>query len=139
AAVPLPRLRALVGDEPVDLMGHQQGVLFWAGFAVRHRPVFQSYSAYTPHLQGRNAAFFAGASAPRFVLANVQSVDGHLPMSEDSGAWLQMLERYRPRMVERTLLLLQLQPGAQAVTRSVGVEQRIDWGQWLELPTSVDW
>ncbi len=51
----LPRARAVTGDAPVDLFSHEQGVALMNGFNWHPRPVFQSYSAYTPALAARNA------------------------------------------------------------------------------------
>jgi hypothetical protein len=54
----LPLTRALVGEAPVDLFSHSQQVLLLNHMNYHPRPVFQSYSAYTPSLQAANAEFF---------------------------------------------------------------------------------
>lgn len=138
ATPPLPRLRARVGDAAIDLLGHQQGLLFASGFTVRHRPVFQGYSAYTPWLQQQNGAFFRGANAPPFVLAAVQSLGGRLPMTEDSDAWRALLAGYRPVATERGVLLLARRDDVAGDPPPRRVAMRAQFGAWIELPPSSD-
>ena len=46
------------------------------GLLYRPRPVIQSYSAYTPSLQGLNRKHFLGKQAPAYLVMNAQSIDG---------------------------------------------------------------
>lgn len=137
----LPEIRQRVGDHAVDLMGYEQGILFAGGFGVHHRPVFQSYSAYTPYLQHLNGAFFAAANAPRFVLAKVQSVDTHFPLAEDSEAWKVLLARYFPVLAEKGYVLLERQDQAPELAEpSAIMDQHLAMGEWVELPPpGADW
>lgn len=111
----LPRLRALIGDARVDLLGNDQAVLLLNGLHYAPRPLFQSYAAYAPALQRRNAAYFLGADAPPFVLFNPATLDRHAPASEDALALLAALQHYRPLAQERGYLLLQRAVPAAAV------------------------
>lgn len=136
----LPQTRALVGDEPVDMMGCQQGMLFANHFAIRHRPVFQSYSVFTPYLQDLNAAFFAAPDAPRYVLAQVLAIDGHFPLAEDSAAWRVLLDRYQPEHAEAGLLLLARRPESPPLQQgTVVLERRAAMGEWIELAPAAEW
>jgi hypothetical protein len=136
----LPQTRARVGDDEIDLMGHEQGVLFAAGLRVRHRPVFQSYSAYTPYLQNLNGAFFNSPDAPRYALAKLQAIDGHYPLTEDSAAWRALLERYFPVLCENGYLLLERQDrGASAATPQLLVQTEVSMGEWVTLAPSEHW
>jgi len=136
----LPRLRERVGDEPVDLMGHQQGQLLGSGLRVRHRPVFQGYSAYTPYLQRLNGEFFRGPQAPRLTLAKLQSIDDHPPTAEDSQAWLALLQDYHAVMIERRIALLERNAaaGAPEPARLV-VDRTAGFGEWIEVPATDEW
>ena len=95
-SVVLPRIKAAVGEDPVDLLMTDQGIVLAMGLHYDPRPVFQSYSAYTPELARRNEAHFANANAPRFVILKMQPIDGRLPMQEDGLALTMLLRRYRP-------------------------------------------
>jgi len=116
ASIHLPRIAAIVGNESVDMLMVEQGVVLSLGFNYRPRPVFQSYSAYTPTLAKLNEAHFIGADAPRFVLLKMQPMDFRFPMQEDSLALAMLLKHYRPRVNEAGFLLLE-----QATAGSGGI------------------
>ena len=103
----LPRTRARVQDKPIDMVGYEQGVLFLNKLNWKPRPVFQSYSAYTPFLVSTNARFFRREDSPPFVLVRLQPIDGRLPTSEDGQALIEILRRYRPVLIEKYFLLLE--------------------------------
>jgi len=137
---PLPRLRERAGDEPVDLMGFQQGLLLASGFEVRHRPVFQGYSAYTPALQQQNGEFFRGDGAPRYALANLQAIDNRLPTTEDSQAWRALLADYHPTMIEQDIVLMERNAArAEPAPPRPVVDRRVAWGEWVAVPPGDDW
>ncbi len=106
-AVHLPRTKAAIAEQSVDVLMVDQGVALCLQLDYAPRPVFQSYSAYTPLLSRLNEAYFAGAAAPRFVVLKLQPIDGRLPMQEDGLALLMIARRYRPRLLEDGYLLLE--------------------------------
>jgi hypothetical protein len=71
-----------------------------SGVLARHvrwnpRPVFQSYSAFTPELARRNAEHLEGEGAPGTVLFGIGAIDSRLPALEDGSSWVPLLENYR--------------------------------------------
>lgn len=107
AAFDLPRMRAHIGRESVDVFGYSQAIALLNRFEYRPRPVFQSYSAYTPELIELNARFLESALAPRFVIFRLEWMDGKFPASEDGLSLQVMLRDYRPITCERGFLLLE--------------------------------
>ncbi len=103
----LPKIRIRVGKARVDMVTWEQGMLLLNGLNYAPRPVFQSYSAYTPHLARLNEAYFLGAGAPDFVILRLDYIDDRLPMIEDALAMVALLKLYRPVVSERGFLLLQ--------------------------------
>lgn len=103
----LPQIRQRVGSHTIDLFTHSQGALLLNELNYSPRPIFQSYSAYTPYLARLNEAFLLGPHAPHYVLLNLETIDGRLPMGDDSLALIALLERYRPVLHEGGYLLLQ--------------------------------
>ena len=101
----LPKLTARIGEESVDLISTDQATVFFNGLRYQPRPVFQSYSAYTPRLLADNAAFFESERAPRFILCRLGPIDEHFPASEDGPALLVLLRRYRPVAAEADYVL----------------------------------
>ncbi|MBC8126646.1 MAG: hypothetical protein H8M99_05810 [Gloeobacteraceae cyanobacterium ES-bin-144] len=61
---------------------------------VRHRPVFESYSAYTPRLTRINEAFLNGGTAPDCLLFAVRSIDQRFPTMDDGLSWPTILTHY---------------------------------------------
>jgi hypothetical protein len=100
AELALPRIRARVGGQRVDLLSYIQGVLFANELNWSPRPVFQSYSVYTPYLLRANADYFRSSKAPEFVVVALMPLDVRMPTLEDGEALLAILERYEPLLVE---------------------------------------
>ncbi len=101
----LDRVREEVGGASLDQLSCEQGVVLLNGLNWRPRPVFQSYTAYTPALLRANADYFRSAAAPDYVLCHFSPVDGRLGVSEDSLALLEILRRYYPVLAERQFVL----------------------------------
>lgn len=100
AANTLPRVRAAVRDETIDVFGYEQGTVLLNDLNYTPRPVFQGYSAYTPGLIAANTAFYSSARAPAFVLLKYQPIDDRYPALEDAGVLRQLLFNYTPLFEE---------------------------------------
>lgn len=83
-AAKLPKIAAIVGKSSVDVLGFEQGIALMNRLNYRPRPIFQSYSAYTPHLDALNAAYYAGPSAPDYVMFKLQAIDERPLLMDDS-------------------------------------------------------
>ncbi|MDQ5977567.1 MAG: hypothetical protein QG602_539, partial [Verrucomicrobiota bacterium] len=114
AEVPLPLSRRVVGDRPIDVLGYEQDVLILNHFNYTPRPVFQGYSAYTPHLAQLNREFFESERAPEFILFKLQTVDDRLPTMDDPLALDLLPQRYRYLFTERGFTLWQRKPASSA-------------------------
>jgi hypothetical protein len=110
----LPQIRAHIGSARVDMVTWEQGMLIVNGFNYAPRPLFQSYSAYTPTLARLNEAYFLDARAPEFVVLKLDFIDDRVPMGEDGLALIALMKLYRPVVSERGFLLLQRDASASA-------------------------
>lgn len=108
--VPLPLTHQVVGDRSLDIIGFEQDVVTVNRFNHTPRPVFQSYSAYTPRLARLNREFFESAQAPEFVLFKLQTIDGRLETMDDSLVIDLLPQRYRYLFTERGFSLWQRKP-----------------------------
>jgi hypothetical protein len=90
AQEPLPHVEGTVDIYPTELSAIFANDLRWSG-----RPVFQSYSVYTPELQAKNVAHLVGPAAPDTVFFTFAPIDGRLPALEDSQSLLKLLSTYR--------------------------------------------
>jgi DNA-binding beta-propeller fold protein YncE len=64
------------------------------GLTCRPRPIFQSYSAYTPRLAEINAAHLRSDRAADHILFDVWTIDGRFAAQDDSLSWPELLTRY---------------------------------------------
>jgi len=110
----LPEIGRRIGNASVDMMGVEQGMILLNGWHYGPRPIFQSYSAFTPRLAQLNEAYYWGAKAPEFVILKLEPVDARLPASEDALALMALLRRYQPVVLEKGFLLLQREDSASA-------------------------
>lgn len=131
----LPRTQEAVGRSTVDLFGYEQGVVFLNDLEYHGRPVFQSYSAYTPTLLQLNADFMAGPDAPAYVLYKLKAIDERLPTLDDDLALAVLRRDYEVALVESEFILLRRLPegergrtpeGDLVDQRIIGFDQRID-------------
>ena len=79
-----------------DVYSYGQSALLANGLAWAPRPVLQSYSAYTPSLLEKDAAYLSGPQAPDNVLFSVEPIDDRLGALEDGLSWPALLTRYQP-------------------------------------------
>jgi hypothetical protein len=91
---------------------NEQVLLFANGLNWKPRPVFQSYSAYTPSLLAANAAFLRSDSAPDYLLVHWLAIDERTPAAEDGAALLEILRRYQPVLEEGGYALLRRRTGS---------------------------
>jgi hypothetical protein len=107
----LPRIRAIVGRASLDVFGYTQAVALYNNFNYRPRPVFQSYSAYTPKLAALNFAYYASAVAPDYLLLRIETIDERYPSLDDSLCLNLITQRYRFLDSENGFLLWRREPG----------------------------
>lgn len=88
---PLPPLSGTV-----DIYNHEQALVAAYSLNYNPRPVFQSYSAYTPALLALNRDHLTGPQAPDHIIFRMQTVDYRYPSLDDGLSWPELLTRYRP-------------------------------------------
>jgi hypothetical protein len=115
----VPELQGSVDIYPTD-----QSAILASKNQWNPRPVFQSYSAYTPILTGMNERHLRGGAAPDNVLFSVDPIDEHLPSMEDGLSWPALLDNYTLAGIERNMAYLR----KEAVIRSASSYAVIDEG-----------
>lgn len=95
-----------------DIYSHRQADLIASGARWSPRPVFQSYSAYTPALAELNRRHLTGAGAPDSIAFRVEPIDGRVPAGEDGASWPALLAAYRPVGFRDDVLVLRRAAGA---------------------------
>lgn len=89
------------------------------GINYKPRPIFQSYSAYTPMLQSLNATHFESINKPDFIVLRTGSIDERTPLEMDAPALLKISQNYNldTRGSEGSLILKIQKPKPTPSTR----------------------
>jgi hypothetical protein len=138
------RLESMAGFPPLagttDIYSHQQSFLLASANRWSPRPVFQSYSAYTPELANINRAHLLGQRAPDNIFFRVEPIDRRLPALGDGPSWPVLLERYRPIGLQNNFLILAkweaANPGAAPQLLAEGAA---GFGEVVNLPDTDGW
>ena len=93
-----------------DIYSSDQFELFVSGNTWNPRPVFQSYSAYTPSLAALNEAHVANPGAPDNIVFRVEPIDRRLPSLEDGPSWPAIRANYSPVNLQDDFLYLKKNP-----------------------------
>ncbi len=101
----MPKTRAIIGNGSVDVLGYEQSAAIFNRFNYQPRPVFQSYTVYTPKLARLNYEHFAGDRAPDFALVKMHSLDGRLTSIDDAAVLALLMYRYEYVHTEKTYQL----------------------------------
>jgi hypothetical protein len=107
----LARTSDEVGKASLDVLGFEQGVALFNGFNYQPRPVFQSYSAYTPYLSRLNHNYYASDRAPEYALFKLQTIDGRLATMDDPHVLRLLVQRYTYRFTDQGFALWKRKPG----------------------------
>jgi hypothetical protein len=136
-----PPVRARVGRATIDAYPWEASILFANGLDWRPRPVFQSYTAYTPELDEVNARHYRSDAGPRFILYRQEAIDGQHPWFVDPLTLMEIYLRYDiADRAGRSLLLKRRSQPRGGPPRPMGTEtvrlgQRI--AVWADGPHLV--
>jgi hypothetical protein len=131
AQEPLPHVEGTVDLYPWELSAIFANNLRWLG-----RPVFQSYFAYTPELQAKNAAHLVGSTAPDTVFFTFAPIDGRLPTLDDAQSLLKLLSTYRITALATPYVRMDRAPGLTNVQLREGEERSMVVGWDQDIPVT---
>lgn len=93
SAIPA-RIKQKVGQLGIDAYPWNIQALYENRLNYKGRPVFQSYSAYTPYLQKMNYDLYYSPKAPEFVMYEYESIDARYPLFEEPRLQVKFLKDY---------------------------------------------
>ena len=117
-----------------DIYSYGQSALIASGNQWNPRPVFQSYSAYTPALAEMNNAHLSGEGAPDNLFFAVQPIDGRFPALEDGLSWPTILQNYRPAGFAGEYLILKKQSASPVVLPQPPIKAQHALGEIVAVP-----
>ena len=99
------RFQQLIQNGTVDAIPWDIDLVEANGWKWRPRPVFQSYTAYTPALDRLNARHLESDRTADFVILNFAAIDGRHPFLETPLSWRALLDRYDLKLAGDWMLL----------------------------------
>jgi hypothetical protein len=134
----LPKgMREMIGDTTVDIYPWELSIAAANNLNWQPRPAFQTYVAYMPFLDRKNAEFYSSASAPDYIVWHhheFQDVMNRYSLSSEPMTTESMLRHYKLLHCEGIFCLWkraeqdQLQAVADIKTETV------HWNEWITLP-----
>lgn len=119
-----------------DIYSYDQTSLIASGNHWDPRPIFQSYSAYTPMLADINKSHLLGANAPENIFFSVQPIDNRLPSLEDGPSWPVLIDDYHPVSMANGYLVLHRNGVASSAKRSSEISSgTYELGHSIDVPT----
>jgi len=110
--------------------------LIWAyNFTWSPRPVFQSYSAYTEHLDKLNAEHFSKEKAPQVLLYSFKSIDWRYPLFDEPATFAAVLNNYTFVNKSGEFLILSYNPkeNTTLIEQDLGT-LKVEPGQPIKIP-----
>ena len=100
-----PEIQAIVAGAPAASLSDSYSVLGASGWNLRFYPVIQMYSAYTPYLDGLNAAWIRD-NGPPFLIYDGLAIDRRDPWAATPATWLEVYRWYETSWLGPRHLLL---------------------------------
>jgi len=107
----------------------------------RPRPVFQSYAAYTPWLDRKNAEFLNSGKAPRFIIwqlnhpaGEVGSIDGRYLLNDEPLTIFQILNHYDVIHKNNKIALLERSLPDNLKEPKTIYTTDAKWNDWINVP-----
>lgn len=101
-----PQIISTAGKGTVDDVPYSIDIILANGWKWEPRPVFQSYSAYTPVLDSLNAGHLAQPGSADHILLQWQDIDERQPLLDDAASWRSLFDHYDIAIVRSDGILL---------------------------------
>ena len=132
-----PELVNLIGDSPVASLSSDFTNVAAAHLQLKLYPVVQRYSAYTPYLDGLNAAWIRN-QGPRFLIFDGKAFYERDPWAETPAMFMEIYRWYDARLLGRRNLLLERRATPRFAALETVSRFRMAFPGELRLPVSND-
>lgn len=89
-----------------DIYSYDQSYLIASKINWAPRPIFQSYSVFTPAMAEKNKSYLLHENKPDHILFKLQPIDGRIPSLDDGASWPELLNHYQPVQLVNDYLIL---------------------------------
>jgi len=142
--------RKIIGQQTADIYPWDYTIVAANGLNWKSRPVIQSYAAYTPWLDRRNAAHFASDSAPEFIVfgldnvtadlngGNLESIDYRYLLNDEPVTLIEQLKHYQKIASNRDFLIWKKRSTPIEIGSKISEPQKCELNKWIDVPTNKD-
>nr|WP_241480454.1 hypothetical protein [Legionella norrlandica] len=118
-----------------DIYSYNQTSLIASGMKWSPRPVFQSYSVFTPEMAERNRSYLLSTNKPDNIIFKVEPIDNRIPSMEDGKSWIALINHYQPVHWEKDFLFLRKKSGNKSAVllKLLGIETHT-LGEQVKIP-----
>jgi len=136
------RLRQTIGNSTIDIYPWELSFVEANNLHWTNRPVIQSYSAFTPYLDGRDAQFFRSRKQPDFILwhhewylgGGMGSIDARHVFFDEPQSVKQIVTSYELADAQGNLTLLKKRSLPLTIRKSIGQTMQVGWNTWVQIP-----
>lgn len=120
----------------VDIYSYNQAYLIASENTWRPRPIFQSYSVFTPALAEKNQQYLLSEHSPDTIFFNIEPIDGKMPSMDEGSSWPILLTHYTPIQEVKGFLVIQKLDKTKQQNPSVQLlsSQPHQLGEKVEIP-----
>lgn len=103
------------------------------------RPIFQSYSAYTPALSEINRAHLLGSHAPDNIIFEIAPLLERIPSIDDGTSWPILMTNYEPIYTKNNFLFLKKKSDTSNIVKPLLlISEKHIFGESVSLPYSKE-
>jgi hypothetical protein len=132
-----PAIRDIIRDSPFAALTMAYSYAAIDGLNLRLYPVVQRYQAYTPYLDGLNAAWVRDRG-PRFLTIEWAAIDDRHPWVETPAMWAEIYRWYNTRMFQGGSVLLERRASPRFQRFELVRSFKQPFRGTLELPDSAE-
>lgn len=121
-----------------DVYSFNQSYLIASDMKWAPRPVFQSYSVFTPAMADKNYRYLANEKRPDNIIFKIEAIDDRLPSIEDGASWPALLSYYQPEEFNNEYLFLKKNNVRQSPPAHLLHSEHYSLGEWVQLPHHDD-
>jgi len=117
----------------VDIYPWDQSFVIAHGLDFRPRPLFQSYSVYTPYLIEKNIEFLNSDRSAETILFSIKEIDGRAPFMMEGASWLDLMKLYDIVDNRGEFLVLKKSKNNKEYHLTEYKKQTVKFGQSIEI------
>ncbi len=141
----------LIGNASVDCYPYNYCFVASNDLSWQPRSVIQSYAAYTPYLDKKNADHFASELSPEYIIwemdilqrdrwkLSMTSIDGRYLLHDEPQTIATILSRYKIISKKDNYIILKKRENAITIVSNKFIVEEFQWNTWQEIPPYKDY